>query len=381
MTASAANDGENRLAVCHTLGSLGSGGRATLLLQLVRNTDRVDHTLCVFVGDEDLEAEFEAAGATVFEMDATGMTDLGAVARFARFLLDREFDIVHAHGPVGQIPSRVFGSLSGQTAVSTHQVVREVHDRRLLTLERLTRPLDAAEVAVSEAVERSYLGEDSRPNWQVIYNAIDGESFNEAVRTADTGGTAADHNLEDAGPIYLNIGRFIDIKAQDDALRALADLLDDQPDAHLVVIGGRGDEEIRRGLDTLASDLGIEDHATILGRVPRRRIHEYYALADVFVSASLLEGFPLVVLEAMAAELPVVAADAPGVDEAVVDGETGYLCPTRAPAELADRMRELGDAELRESMGRAGARRVCREFSIERTVEAYVNLYETVVGR
>ena len=88
------------------------------------------------------------------------------------------------------------------------------------------------------------------------------------------------------------------------------------------------------------------------------------------------------VMEAMAARLPVVATDAPGINELVVDGVTGLLAPPRCPDALADRLeRLLHDPVLRLRMGEAGRRRIASEFSLEQMVKRHEEAYAALLGR
>ena len=111
-------------------------------------------------------------------------------------------------------------------------------------------------------------------------------------------------------------------------------------------------------------------------------MRDHMQRADVLLHASLSEGLPNVVLEAMACALPVVATDVGGTREAVRDGVEGYLVPPRDPKAAAAALRALwGDLELRERMGAAGRARVEAEFTIERMTDEWVELYERVVRR
>ncbi len=101
----------------------------------------------------------------------------------------------------------------------------------------------------------------------------------------------------------------------------------------------------------------------------------YFSLADVYVSASLMEGFGLPLAESLACETPVVAAAAGSVAEVV--GPGGRLVPPRDPHALAEAVSELlGDNALRTSLGKAGAEYVRREFSLEKMVADTLSAYE-----
>jgi glycosyltransferase involved in cell wall biosynthesis len=154
-----------------------------------------------------------------------------------------------------------------------------------------------------------------------------------------------------------SVGRLEHQKGYDVLLRALVQL----PDAVAVIVG-EGSE--RQRLESLAHELRIAERISWTGwsEEPRKLL----ALFDVFVLPSRSEGFPLSIVEAMLAELPVVATDVGSVREAVVPEETGVLVAPEQPELLAEALgRVLGDPELR---GRLGARG--RELALERFTAA-----------
>ncbi len=142
-----------------------------------------------------------------------------------------------------------------------------------------------------------------------------------------------------------------------------------------------GDGEQRPALEAQVRRLGLEEAVFFEGIVPHQRMGELYAAADIFCLPSLYEGFPLAILEAMAAGLPVVATRVAGNPEAVADGVHGRLVEAEDVAGLAAALLELiGDEQSRRRMGRQARRRVEEEFSIERIGAAYRELWEELAG-
>jgi glycosyltransferase involved in cell wall biosynthesis len=136
-----------------------------------------------------------------------------------------------------------------------------------------------------------------------------------------------------------------------------------------------GEGSLRSFLEQECHRLGISGHVSFLGW--REDLPNVMAGWDVFVLPSLDEGFPIAALEAMAAGLPVIASAVGGLLELVQDGETGWLVPAAAPAELATRLREMmSDGRRREAMGIAGRQRALRDFSIATMVEQTVAVYD-----
>jgi glycosyltransferase involved in cell wall biosynthesis len=118
---------------------------------------------------------------------------------------------------------------------------------------------------------------------------------------------------------------------------------------------------------------------SIVGRVSPSKIHDYYAAADVYAQVSVYEGMPMTLLEAMASGLPLVGTDVPGIAE-FVDSETGLLVPAESPPELADAMTALRDVDHRKQLAQACLTRVAERYEIDRTVEAYHEIYEQVTA-
>ncbi|HQI49230.1 MAG TPA: glycosyltransferase, partial [bacterium] len=124
-----------------------------------------------------------------------------------------------------------------------------------------------------------------------------------------------------------------------------------------------------------AQQLGIAQAVDFLGS--RSDVQDLLATFDVFILPSLWEGFPNVLLEAMASGLPVIATAVEGTVEMVVDGETGRLVPKEDAAALTAAMLELAGApELRERMGREGRKRVEEHFSLAKQVREFEALFD-----
>ena len=127
--------------------------------------------------------------------------------------------------------------------------------------------------------------------------------------------------------------------------------------------------------------MGLEKIVHFLGALPPEGVREEMAGADVLLHAAVSEGFCNAVLEAQAMALPVVASDAGGLPENVVDGKTGFVTPRRDPGAMAEKLRQLAqDPNLRKALGAAGRSRVAESFQLQQQIAAFERLYrcETV---
>jgi glycosyltransferase involved in cell wall biosynthesis len=157
------------------------------------------------------------------------------------------------------------------------------------------------------------------------------------------------------GPVVLSVARMYPRKRIGDLLLA-ADVLRARVPGLQVRVVGRGPEW--PALSRLHAELGLGDSVVLLGDLTRERLAEEYVNATVFCLPSVQEGFGIAFLEAMAAELPVVACRVAAVPEVVRDGVTGLLTAPRAPGELAAAIERLiADPALARGMGREGRRR------------------------
>jgi glycosyltransferase involved in cell wall biosynthesis len=148
------------------------------------------------------------------------------------------------------------------------------------------------------------------------------------------------------------------------------------PDATFVLAG---DGPLRAELEERARELGVAERCVFLGH--RSDVPDLLAASDLLVLPSLFEGLPISVLEAMAAQRPVVATAIGGTDEAVTHELTGVLVPPADPAALAAAIRRLRtDPGLGHRLAVAGRERVEREFSSVATARQVMRVYDEVMG-
>jgi glycosyltransferase involved in cell wall biosynthesis len=135
------------------------------------------------------------------------------------------------------------------------------------------------------------------------------------------------------------------------------------------------DRGIKEGLKRQALSLGILERVRFMGQ--RDDIPELMAASDLSVISSHEEGFSNVILESMAAGLPVVATRVGGNREAVLDGVTGWLVPEKNPVEISTKLVDLlRDLERAKSWGERGRNRVKDLFTVDKMVQAHMELYD-----
>jgi colanic acid/amylovoran biosynthesis glycosyltransferase len=172
----------------------------------------------------------------------------------------------------------------------------------------------------------------------------------------------------DGGPLrVLNISRLTPPKGNAVLLEAIAELRDRGVDAEAVIVG---DGVRRQALERRARELNLADRVRFLGAVGQDRVLEELARTDVFCLPSFAEGVPVVLMEAMAMEIAVVATAVMGVPELVEDDTSGMLVPPGRADAVADALAALAaDPERRAALGRAGRSKVLAEFDVDRSAQ------------
>lgn len=178
---------------------------------------------------------------------------------------------------------------------------------------------------------------------------------------------------ENEPPRLIMVARFAAPKDHQTLVKALA-LLKEQSWSLTLV----GDGDGRRNIEKLAVDLGIDDRIDFQGL--REDVPSLLAESQLFVLSTQREGFPLSILEAMRAGLPVVAANVGGISEAVEDGKTGLLYPAGDVIALQGHLASLiKNPGLRFAMGHAGRERFLEKFNLAQMVEKTTAVYHDIL--
>jgi len=198
----------------------------------------------------------------------------------------------------------------------------------------------------------------------VLRNGVDTRLFHPVDRAAQRA------RLGLTGTVLLTVGNLVANKGHDLVLGALREF----PDACLLIIGeGQEGEKLL----ALARALGIEHRVRFLGAMPQAQLVAYYGAADALVLASSREGWPNVLLEAMACGTPVVSARVGGTPEIVAAPEAGVLMAERTVRGVVEALKRL----FRNCPDRDRTRRYAERFSWDDTTRGQVALFERIHGR
>lgn len=356
----------------------------------------------------------------VLAEDAIGGTE-AAVSRFAEILPRNEVDatVVTFSGPGPVAKGRRAAGLSTISLESAHPMVLRRALERLrpdvahaygFRASMLTRAVAASVSGVKAVVgvrgllnldchdprsvraRTSLRAEASTQRLVAAYEANSQGAIDLLVRAGvHSGKVVLNHNGVDLAtwcpvrregfdpPRLVCVARLTSLKGHDLLLRALAVLHERGVGPPLTLVG---DGILREELEALAGRLDLAGQIRFCGALDQAGVRHELAAADVFCLASLSEGSPGAVLEAMATGLPVVGTAVNGISDAVRDGVTGALVRDRTPAAFAVALEAVLTAvpERRAAMGAAARRRVEHSFSEAAMVQRRLDLYRRVAG-
>jgi glycosyltransferase involved in cell wall biosynthesis len=295
-----------------------------------------------------------------------------------------EAEIVHAHHPflMGETALR-FAAARNVPAVFTHHTLYEDYTHYV--------PFDSPtmkEVAIRLSTEFANLCDGVIAPSESIARLIKKRGVEVPIRVVPTGIDVAGfssgdgrrarrrYRIPERAFVVGHTGRLAPEKNLGFLSRAVATFLKSEPNARFLVVGaGASQEEIRR----VCGEHGVDGQLVLAGSQTGRALHDAFNAMDVFAFASRTETQGLVLAEAMAAGVPIVALRASGVVEVLRDGRNGFMLPARASARrFAGRIRLLhDDTALRRKMSRA-ARSTANEFSRERCAGLALEFYENV---
>lgn len=355
------------------------GGAQQLLFDICRHlsSSEFETTVYYMFGEGTYAEQFEGYGTNVVPLGASSNYDLAAFGRLVRHLRNPDHDILQTNSPISGVWGRIAGRLSGVPHVVS--VEHSVHTSYPLSNRLgngLTLPLSSAVVGVSDTVvdsllpwERRLLSGDIKI--RAIRNGVDVDAIEQEFTKTDE--VFADMNISRDDPIIGSVGRFIEAKGYKYLLRALPAIKQECSDAQLLLIGG-GD--LMSELKSEAEATGHSEDIHFTGLLSN--VFPYLPAFDIAVFPSLWEGLPLAPAEAMAAQCPIIGTDIPPFRE-VING-SGILVEPKDEIALVEPITQLlEDPVQRRELGSRGYQRVTENFSIERTVEEYANLYRELV--
>jgi glycosyltransferase involved in cell wall biosynthesis len=369
--------------------SLTVGGAEALVVPFARRLDRrrFDLTVCALstIAGNPIESRLRDAGVRVVSLGARSLRDRSAFGRLKDFVRAESTDLVHAHLAYSAIWSALLSRSTGIPSIITLHVapaasraVQTTVRQKILTTvrDRLMRfavnRWSSRVVMVSGALRDNYArgGGIRRSKIRVVHNGIEVERF-ERDRAESRSRLAREFGIPPGAPIVVTVSVLRPGKGVNVLLEAAREI----PDAVFLIIG---DGPMAAEWRQLAASRGVDARVRWAGH--RDDVDALLAGCDLFAHPTLSDAFPTVLLEAMAAGLPIVASNVGGVPEIVVPSETGLLVPPGDARKLTAAIADLLSSPQRARQLGERARLIARErFSIDAWLRNLAALYDEVL--
>ena len=358
----------------------------TYILQTLSHLDRTrfePHLICPEnVGS--LAEKAEALGIPVYPLDVpreiSVVADLRAVIETRRQIKWLNPDLIHAHSSKGGVLGRLAALRTGIPVIYTPNAYAFLGASRFngkiyQLVERVLRHTTACLLAVGESERTRSINDVGFPESKValVNNAIS---------------LPAVSNMEEdiTEPMVLMVGRLCYQKNPEMFVRAAGRVHRRHPECRFELIGGGYHEHHGRTVRGLIDELDLQDRFEIHDWMTPQGVADRITQATIMVVPSRYDGLPFIPLEAMALGKPVVGTRVDGVQDVIVDGETGFLVDLDDDEAMAGKiLRLLDDPELRERMGQAGRKRVGEHFNIVKNIQkieaVYDDVYEQYYGQ
>ncbi len=221
----------------------------------------------------------------------------------------------------------------------------------------------------------------SRKKLKMVYPGVDPKKFN-----PNLDGSFIRKKYDCTGdPVLLTVCRLVERKGIRYLIDALPSIKKEFPKVQLVIAG---DGPKINTLMTQAKQLGVMNNTIFVGTVPDKELPYFYAIADVFILPSIIdskgdtEGLGVVMLEAMASGVPVVASKVGGIPEALNNGKAGVLIEQKNPNQISESVISLlNDDELRKSLIKRGREWVINTFSWDILAKQIIDIFRNSLTR
>lgn len=379
----AVQPGAERPRVLHLINSFDAGGTERQAAELLNRIDesRFDVRLAALAWRGPLREQIAARFPVAPEFPLTSFYDANAAKQLLRLremLIRERIGLLHAHdfyaGVIGATAARLCGTRVIAAQRHLRLSDRRLHDWGARYIHKL-----AHRVLVNAEGIRDYIlkmGSAGAGKIVVIHNGLNAPANVRALRERQREALFGELGLDADARIIGSVAGLKPVKGHRYLIEAAAKIMKADARVHLVLVG---DGELRDEISSQAARMGVGARTHLLGY--RKDSAQLAAAFDVAVLASLHEGLPNAVMEAMAAGTLVVATAVGGVLELIRDGETGFLVPPADAGVLSERIEfALTQTDQCDLIAMRGRRFVIERFGMERMVASVERLYDEVIA-
>ncbi|MGD9048585.1 MAG: glycosyltransferase family 4 protein [Anaerolineae bacterium] len=372
-----------QVSILHLGNEVQDSGICRIIQHLVQRLGQRDYSWHIggLRGIGEVQGEFSRLGMQIVDFSDRRNGSASVVGRIRDYVLAHQISIIHTHSPRTRLAAaRVLMGTRRTLHLATEHLLYAPRDRRwgliYTLLDRATLYLPDHTVAVSEEMHRRIVALPGLSSMRItaIRNAIDCESYYVPEQRDPC---RWEFGLTGESLVIGFTGRMVEQKRLDLLLEGFSLVLARYPQAHLLIVG---DGELRPELQACADSLDVSHAVTWTGF--RRDIPRLLAAMDLYIQPSANEGLPLSLLEAMAAGKAVIATDVGGAQEALTHQETGILIPPESSQAIGTAIMDLlNHPEKRMALADAARDHVVQEFGVQRMVEGYLSVYESLASQ
>jgi glycosyltransferase involved in cell wall biosynthesis len=388
---------QERPRVLHLVTSFEAGGTERQFIELLKRLDRqrFDVHLAALRAEGPFYEEIAAHFPSVPEFRLTSFYNRNAwhqLRRLQSLLKSERIDLIHTHGFYDSLFGAVAGRLCGIRVIASQRHLqlseRRAHHWGTRAIHQLAHKIIVNSEAIRDSIRQQGKAADNKI--KVIYNGLcatdEPETGRQSIQShpeplqgesKPAARTALCAELGLGAPLKLVgiVARLVAVKGHRYFLEAASRVAREDERVHFVLVG---EGPLRSELEDQCRQLGIGERVHFLG--DRKDARRLVSAFDVSLQASLSEGLPNSVMEAMSAGVPVIATAVGGTKELIRDGETGFFIPPANASALAERLLFVlrNEAACRQIAER-GRQVITRQFGMQRMVESVEKLYEEIL--
>jgi len=372
------------LHIAQIIDSLGSGGAEKLLLTFTEAAIAAGHKVSIIslIDNRTVPAvnfnvtQLSSLGANLIFINSLKLYEIRPFLKLIKLFRHEKFDVVQSHLSHGDILGGIVGWLTSTPVVATLHTpnprqIGHYHIREFLW-KFVLRYFSKKTIVVSRGIEEAYRSTVPASKLELVLNAV---NIPAPLTDHERNKIRAEMTSNPQAKLIICVGRLVPSKGISELLQAFVSIREENADAMLVIVGGG---EIQNDLISQARSLGVFEHVHFLGY--RNDIQDLLKGADMYVSASYLEGMSIALLEAMAAGLPIVATNV-GEVPYLLENQRGVLIPPRDVEAIAKGIIDLlnNPNEMRR-MGAAAREYAENHLAPSVWLNQLMNIYNKVIG-
>ena len=373
---------ENKISILYVIDGLEFGGGERVFLQLA-SALRGRHKIFVATNIQGKFAqELTDQDIQTFPVDMTRQVTFKPILQIRDIIRQNQIDLVHSQGTRADFFARMAAKLAGAYCIICTVAmpvegfeVGPVRKSIYRFIDRFTEPWVDRFLVVSESLKENLIDGRGISEERVarIYNGIELDQFRLDLENS---GLKEQLEINPDAILIGAIGRLVWQKGFEYFIRAIPEVLQVDPNTTFLLVG---DGPLRPHLESEARKLNLHDNLIFTGF--RSDILELLSIIDILVIPSILEGFPMITLEAMAVGKPIVATNINGITEQILDSTEGILVPPKDPKALTTAiLKLLHDKELSTRLGLAARTKVERCFSLDTMLSETEKVYLSLLN-